>query len=131
MYPKARFKANQLRDAGDLQSPPSEPPQKPSKDEEAAGIDVGWLRYVLDEIAEAIEPKKRCLEIEVMQELELQMEDLAEKAKALEAAKARVVETRARLSEPKQESSKLQETMLSIHSKADSIHYISLVAEIL
>jgi len=63
--------------------------------------------------------------------LELQMEDLAEKAKALEAAKAPVAETRARLSELKQESSKLKETMLSIHSKADSVHYISLVAEIL
>jgi len=82
MFPKARFKANQLRDAGDLQSPPSEPPQKPSKhgkisqtikemqaivrDVEAAEKDVGWLRYVLNEIAEAIEPKKHCLEIEVI-----------------------------------------------------------------
>ncbi|KAF8013444.1 hypothetical protein BT93_I1330 [Corymbia citriodora subsp. variegata] len=113
------------------------------RDVEAAGIDVGWLRNVLDEIAEAIELKKQCREIEVLrrnrdadigstrQELELQLEDLAEKQKALETAKARVAETRAQLSELEEESSKLQETMLSIQSKADSLDCKSLVAEIL
>ncbi|KAI3441200.1 uncharacterized protein J3R85_002446 [Psidium guajava] len=113
------------------------------RDVEAAGIDVGWLRNVLDEISEAIQLNKQCREIEIVkrhrdadigstrQELELQLEDLAEKEKAVEAAKARVTETKARLSELEQESSELHETMLSIRSKADSVDYKSLVAEIL
>lgn len=112
------------------------------RDVEAAGIDVGWLRSVLDEITEMLELKKQCREIEIVkrnrdldigstrQELELQLEDLAEKEKALEVAKAQVAETRARLSELEQESSKLQETMLSTQSKAEH-DYKSSVAQIL
>ncbi|XP_030523209.1 uncharacterized protein LOC115735910 [Rhodamnia argentea] len=113
------------------------------RDVEAAGIDVGWLRNMLDEIAQVIQLNKQCREIEIVKrhrdadigsarkELELELEDLAEKEKAVEAAKAKVAETRAQLSELEQESSKLHETMLSIKSKADSIDYKSLVAEIL
>lgn len=103
------------------------------KDVEAAGIEVGWLQKIIDEIRDAIElveksrsikaEKKRCeSSVEsVRDDLEARMQDLDQKEREAAVARVQVEETREQLSKLEQECSRLNEAILSIQSRVDSI----------
>ncbi|KAE8672879.1 Phospholipase-like protein family, putative isoform 2 [Hibiscus syriacus] len=113
------------------------------KDVESAGIDVDWLRALLNEISEAIElvSQRPTLEIKkakhgqslesVKKELELKMEDLAQKEKEAAVAREQVAETKARLDEIEHQCSELDKTILSISSIPDKFQGKSLADELL
>ncbi|CAN0899421.1 hypothetical protein LINGRAHAP2_LOCUS20263 [Linum grandiflorum] len=113
------------------------------KDVESAGIDVEWLRDILNELALAVElnnqhqaaeaAKAECdLAVEsVKKELESLMEDLAIKEQAVEEARSKVDETRTRLSQLEAESSKLTESVSSSWSLVEKFHSKTLADDIL
>lgn len=102
------------------------------KDVESAGIDVGWLRSVLAETAEAIEliSQYRAYELAKVEcerdieatwkKLESQLEELAVKGKEVTDIKKVVAETRAHLKELEQKSSVLSENIGSIKTKFEN-----------
>ncbi|KAJ7978635.1 Phospholipase-like protein [Quillaja saponaria] len=113
------------------------------KDVESAHISVAWLRSILNEIAEDIElfTDHRAMEVakadcdrvmeSTMNELESELENLAQKEKEVAVAKAHIAETRSRLSEVELQSSELSKNMLSIKSKVDKLDCKSLLDELL
>ncbi|GMJ12692.1 hypothetical protein like AT2G16900 [Hibiscus trionum] len=113
------------------------------KDVESAGIDVSWLRALLNEISEAVElvsqratfeAKKskhdRSLE-SVKKELELKMEDLSQKEKEVAIAREQVAETKARLDEIEHQCTELDKTISTIVSIMDKFQGKSLADELL
>ncbi|XP_048429806.1 uncharacterized protein LOC103965590 [Pyrus x bretschneideri] len=103
------------------------------KDVESSGMDVGWLRFLINECAEAIElvtqhrafeaAKANCdRDIEsARKELESQMEVLALKEKEVADAKKQVAETRAHLRELELKSSVFTENISNIKSKVENL----------
>ncbi|XP_008382108.1 uncharacterized protein LOC126586089 isoform X2 [Malus sylvestris] len=103
------------------------------KDVESSGMDVGWLRFLINECAEAIElitqhrafkaAKANCdRDIEsARKELESQMEVLALKEKEVADAKKQVAETRAHLRELELKSSVLTESISNMKSKVENL----------
>ncbi|KAB2602714.1 hypothetical protein D8674_003719 [Pyrus ussuriensis x Pyrus communis] len=103
------------------------------KDVESSGMDVGWLRFLINECAEAIElvtqhrafeaAKANCdRDIEsARKELESQMEVLALKEKEVANAKKQVAETRAHLRELELKSSVFTENISNIKSKVENL----------
>lgn len=108
----------------------------------AVGIEVSWLHKIITEIKEAAElvKKRRSIETErkkrdlvvesAGKDLEALMQDLEHKEKEVAVARAQIEETRALLSKVEQESSQLNEAILSIKSRADSIDCKAKVDEI-
>lgn len=102
------------------------------KDVESAGIDVNWLRDILNGLSDAIElttvevTKANCDNLlkSTKKELETRLEELALKKKE-------VAETRARLSKLESESSQLEETAASLRPKVEKFKGKSLVDELL
>ncbi|CAN1301003.1 hypothetical protein LINPERPRIM_LOCUS24776 [Linum perenne] len=113
------------------------------KDVESAGIDVEWLRDVLNELTLAVElnnqhqaaeaAKAECDHaVESMKkELEFQMEELAIKEQAVAEARSKVEEARGRLSQLESESSKLSESVSSTWSLVEKFHSKTLADDIL
>ncbi|XP_038998085.1 uncharacterized protein LOC120123225 [Hibiscus syriacus] len=113
------------------------------KDVDSAGIDVDWLRALLDEISEAVElvSQRQTFEAKkakhdqalesVRKELELKTEDLAQKEKEAAVAREQVAETRARLDEIERQSSELDKTLSNIASIVDKFQGKSLGDEFL
>ncbi|CAB4321208.1 unnamed protein product [Prunus armeniaca] len=106
------------------------------KDVESSGMDVGWLRLIINKCAEATElvsqhrafeaAKANCdRDIEsTKKELESQMEVLAQKEKE-------VAETRAHLRELELKSSALSETVSNMKSKVDNLQTKPLLDKVL
>lgn len=103
------------------------------KDIESSEINVSWLRRRLDDIMEAMDlishhravkaAKVKCdqsLE-STRKELESLIEGLARKEQEVADAKARILETKQRLSELELESSQLCESFSSIRSKIENL----------
>ncbi|KAE8716849.1 Phospholipase-like protein family, putative isoform 2 [Hibiscus syriacus] len=113
------------------------------KDVESAGIDVNWLRGLLNEISEGMElvSKRPTFEVKkakhsqslesVKKELELKMDDLAQKEKEAAIAREQVTETKARLDEIEHQCSELDKTILNIASIMDKFEGKSLADELL
>ncbi|KAK8626716.1 hypothetical protein V6N13_134349 [Hibiscus sabdariffa] len=113
------------------------------KDVESAGIDVGWLRALLNEISEAVElvSQRATFEVKkskhdrslesVKKELELKMEDLAQKEKEVAIAREQVAETKSRLDEIEHHCSELDKTISTITSIMDKFQGKSLADELL
>ncbi|XVF45551.1 hypothetical protein PTKIN_Ptkin02bG0215300 [Pterospermum kingtungense] len=113
------------------------------KDVESAGIDVSWLRALLNEISEGVELVSQLQTIEakkakndrslesVRKELESQMEELSQKEKQAADARERVAETKARLDDVEHECSQLDKTISSIGSIMEKFQGKSLADEIL
>lgn len=109
------------------------------KDVESSGIDVAWLRSILNEGAKTIEliSQHRAIEVaktncdydleSTRKRLESEMEDLALKEKEVAEAKKLISETRAHLRELELKSSVLSETVSSIKSKVESLNSKSLM----
>ncbi|GAV68998.1 PEARLI-4 domain-containing protein [Cephalotus follicularis] len=101
------------------------------KDVESAQIDVRWLRSVLNDVFETIDfigqhqtieaAKANCdfLLESTKKKLELQMDDLARKEKAVAEAKQLIEETKVQMSELELEHSRWDKAILSIRSKME------------
>ncbi|KAK8518680.1 hypothetical protein V6N13_018041 [Hibiscus sabdariffa] len=108
------------------------------KDVESAGIDVSWLRALLNEISEAVELANQRQTFEAKKgkhdqslesarkELELKMEDLAQKEKEAAVAREQVAETKARLDEIERQCLELEKTISTIVSIMDKFQGKSL-----
>ncbi|XP_021810432.1 uncharacterized protein LOC110753774 isoform X5 [Prunus avium] len=106
------------------------------KDVESSGMDVGWLRLIINECAETTELVSRHRAFEAAKancdrdiestkkELESHMEVLAQKEKE-------VAETRARLRELELKSSALSETVSNMKSKVDNLQTKPLLDKVL
>ncbi|XP_048336840.1 uncharacterized protein LOC107427294 isoform X6 [Ziziphus jujuba] len=113
------------------------------KDVECAGIDVSWLRKVLNESMEDIElvSQQRTLgaakancdhDIELLRkQLESQMEDLALKEKEVAEAKKQVAESKAHLKELELKASVLDETLGTVKSKVATLQTKSILDGVL
>lgn len=113
------------------------------KDAESVGIDVGWLRRVLSENAEALEliSEHRAMEVakancdneieSTRKTLESQMEDLALKEEEVADTQRLIAETRAQLRELELKSSVLTDTVSSIKSKVEAVNGKSMLDGIL
>ncbi|KAG4389058.1 hypothetical protein AAZX31_06G002800 [Glycine max] len=113
------------------------------KDVESAQLGVAWLRSALDELAQNIELINRHQEVEAQkdnsgrqveslrQELETELESLAQKEQEVANIKTRIPEIRGRLSQLQLKSEELNRSMLSIKSKVHNLHIKSLVDELL
>ncbi|KAM5562559.1 hypothetical protein ABKV19_017660 [Rosa sericea] len=113
------------------------------KDVESSGMDVGWLRLMLNECAQSIDlvSQHRAFELEkancdrgiesIRKELESQMEALALKEKEVADAKKQVSETRAHLRELELKSSILSETVSNLKSKVENLQSKSLLDKVL
>ncbi|KAG5033601.1 hypothetical protein GLYMA_04G003100v4 [Glycine max] len=113
------------------------------KDVESAQLSVAWLASALDELAQNIELINRYQEVEAQkdnsggqveslrEELESELESLAQKEQEVANIKTRIPEIRGRLSQLELESEELNKSMLSINSKVDNLHIKSLLDELL
>ncbi|CAL1353148.1 unnamed protein product [Linum trigynum] len=113
------------------------------KDVESAGIDVHWLRDILNGLTEVVELNSRHQAAEAAKvecdhavystrkELESMMEDLALKEQAVVEIRSKVEQTRARLTELEAESSKLSEAVSSTWSLVEKFHSKPLADDIL
>ncbi|CAI0438435.1 unnamed protein product [Linum tenue] len=113
------------------------------KDVESAGIDVHWLRDILNDLTEVVDLNSQHQAAElakaecdhavesVNRELESMMEDMALKEQAVAEARSKVEQTRARLLELEAESSKLSEAVSSTWSLVEKFHSKSLADDIL
>ncbi|TKY75508.1 Phospholipase protein [Spatholobus suberectus] len=113
------------------------------KDVESAQLRVAWLRSALDELAENIELINHHQEVEaekdnsgrqvesLREELESELETLAQKEQEVANIKTRIPQITGRLSELELQASELNKSMLSIKSKVDNLHIKSLVDELL
>ncbi|KAG5018030.1 hypothetical protein JHK87_013885 [Glycine soja] len=110
------------------------------KDVESAQLGVAWLRSALDELAQNIELINRHQEVEAQkdnsgrqveslrQELETELESLAQKEQEVANIKTRIPEIRGRLSQLQLKSEELNRSMLSIKSKHKYRSYIPMLA---
>ncbi|KAJ8765083.1 hypothetical protein K2173_010565 [Erythroxylum novogranatense] len=113
------------------------------KDVESAGIDVSWLRDILNQLTVAMELKNQhqtteasrinCIQAmeSTKRELESMTKDLEEKEKAVADTKTRIAQATARLNELELESSQLSEALLSINSKVEKIQFKPLGDDVL
>lgn len=113
------------------------------KDVESSGMDVGWLRLMLNECAESVDlmSQHRAVEVAkancdrdielIRKELESQMEALALKEKEVADAKKQVAETRAHLRDLEVKSSILSETVSNMKSKVENLKSKSLLDNVL
>ncbi|CAI0376886.1 unnamed protein product [Linum tenue] len=113
------------------------------KDVESAGIDVHWLRDILNGLTEVVELNSQHQAAEAAKvecdhavystrkELEFMMEDLTLKEQAVAEARSKVEQMRARLTELEAESSKLSEAVSSTWSLVEKFHSKPLADDIL
>lgn len=113
------------------------------KDVESSGMDVGWLRLMLNECAESVDlmSQHRAVEVAkancdrdielIRKELESQMEALVLKEKEVADAKKQVAETRAHLRDLEHKSSILSETVGNMKSKVENLKSKSLLDNVL
>ncbi|XP_050363561.1 uncharacterized protein LOC126782375 isoform X2 [Argentina anserina] len=113
------------------------------KDVESSGMDVAWLRLMLNECAESIDlmSQHRAFEVakancdrdieSIRKELESQMEALALKEKEVADAKKQVSETRANLRELELKSSSLGEAVSKMKSKVEILQSKPLLDKVL
>ncbi|XP_004290730.1 PREDICTED: uncharacterized protein LOC101314427 isoform 2 [Fragaria vesca subsp. vesca] len=113
------------------------------KDVESSGMDVAWLRLMLNECAESIDimSQHRAFEVakancdrdieSARKELESQMEALAVKEKEVADAKKQVSVTRAHLRELELKSSSLSEAVSKMKSKAENLQSKPLLDKVL
>ncbi|KAK7351936.1 hypothetical protein VNO77_11721 [Canavalia gladiata] len=113
------------------------------KDVESAQLRVAWLRSVLDEIAQNIEIINQHQDVEakktnsshevesLREELESELEALAQKEQEVTNIKTRIPQIRDRLSELELKSSELNKTFLSIKSQVDNLPIKSVIDELL
>lgn len=113
------------------------------KDVESAEVRVTWLHSILEEVAENMEliNKRHKAEIEkancdheaesLKKELELDLEDLAQKEQEVADVKARIMDTQDRLKELELKSSELEKTMISIKAEVGKLDSKSLLDELL
>ncbi|XP_023513077.1 uncharacterized protein LOC111777629 isoform X1 [Cucurbita pepo subsp. pepo] len=107
-------------------------------------MNVGWLHSILNDVAEAVESssgqqwslevaKANCdHELELTKkELESRVEDLTRKEKEMSSAKAKVVDTRARLSELELKYGQLNEEISSLQLKVNGIKINTLTDQLL
>lgn len=113
------------------------------KDVESSGMDVAWLRLMLNECAESIDimSQHRAFEVakancdrdieSARKELESQMEALAVKEKEVADAKKQVSVTRAHLRELELKSSSLSEAVSKMKSKVENLQSKPLLDKVL
>lgn len=113
------------------------------KDLESAGIEISWLREMLDELSKVTESVSqhqtvRATKVKSDQalesarrELESQNQALADKEQEVSGLKARMSEAEERLRKLEAEASQLDETVASINSQVDNLHFRSQLEELM
>lgn len=106
------------------------------KDVESSGMDVGWLRLMLNECAESVDLMSQHRAVEVAKancdrDIELIRKELESQMEALALKEKEVAETRAHLRDLEHKSSILSETVSNMKSKVENLKSKSLLDNVL